>query len=119
MVSMGWVIVAELSTYSLRAKTQSLSVAVQALTTWFFTFIMPYIYNVDAGNLGAKTGFIFMGTGVILSVSAWYLVPDTAGLKVEEVDWLYSQQIAPRTFQNRAEDAKAHLSLDSGEKGGI
>jgi hypothetical protein len=81
---MGWPIAAELSSLRLRAKTMSIAIIVQTLSTCMYqpfitpanvntdfltgltTFIMPYIYNVDVGNLGARTGFIFAGTSILL-----------------------------------------------------
>jgi hypothetical protein len=50
-----------------------------AFFTWFFAFTVPYIYNVDSGNLGARTGFVFMGTSICLVIGSWILVPNTAG----------------------------------------
>lgn len=33
--------------------------------------------NPDAGNLGGKVGFIFLGMGLIAAVGGWYLYPET------------------------------------------
>ena len=63
---------------------------------------IAYIYNVDAGNLGAKTGFVFMGTGIVFTAISWWLIPDTAGLTVEEVDWLYSRKVSAQKFKEHA-----------------
>jgi hypothetical protein len=32
----------------------SLGIMAQTLSTWIFTFTVPYMYNVDSGNLGAQ-----------------------------------------------------------------
>jgi hypothetical protein len=110
LLSSGWVIVAELSSYRLRGKTQAIGVIAYAVFTWFFTFIIAYIYNVDAGDLGAKTGFVFMGTGIVFTAISWWLIPDTAGLTMEEVDWLYSRKISARKFKEHVEEMKLHLA---------
>jgi SP family general alpha glucoside:H+ symporter-like MFS transporter len=60
--------------------------------------IVPYIYNTDAGNLGAKTGFVFAGLSAVLLVASWFVVPETAGRSVEEIDAAYQQGISPREF---------------------
>lgn len=99
MTSVGWVITAEVSTYRLRLKTQAVGVISNAFVTWLFTFTVPYMYNTDAGNLGAKTGFIFMGSSVVLFVGSYFLVPDLHGFTTDEVDWLYAQRIPVRRFQ--------------------
>lgn len=33
--------------------------------------------NPDAGNLGAKVGFIFFGTGLVAAIGGWFLYPET------------------------------------------
>ena len=76
-----------------------------AIFTWFFIFIIAYIYNVDAGDPGAKTGFVFMGTGIVFTAISWWLIPDTAGLTMEEVDWLYSK------FKDHTDEMKLHLAI--------
>lgn len=96
---MGWPIAAELSSYRLRAKTISIAVIVQTLSTWLTTFTVPYMYNVDSGNLGARTGFVFVGTTTLLLVAGWLFVPDTTGLTAEQIDHAYEQRVPPRQFQ--------------------
>lgn len=52
---------------------------------WTIGFVVPYMINPDAGNLGAKVGFVFFGLGVPLSIAFFFLVPETRGLSFEEV----------------------------------
>lgn len=98
MTSVGWVITAEISTYRLRGKTQSIAVISSAFATWFFTFTVPYIYNTDAGNLGARTGFVFMGSSIVLLLVSFFIVPELHGYSREEIDWLYMKRIPVRQF---------------------
>lgn len=58
------------------------------------------MYNVGkgSGNLGAKTGFVFMGCSVVLLVLAWYWIPETMGLSTEVIDGLYENGVKPREF---------------------
>ncbi|KAF9876646.1 maltose permease MAL61 [Colletotrichum karsti] len=95
----GWPIAAEVPSYALRAKTLSVGICAQTFTTWLFNFITPYMYNVDSGNLGARTGFVYAGTSVFLLAAAWVLVPDTTGMTTEEIDHAYESGLAPRQFQ--------------------
>jgi Sugar (and other) transporter len=97
---MGWPIAAELSSYRLRAKTISIGVICQTFSTWLTLFTVPYMYNVDSGDLGARTGFVFVGTTVLLLAAGWYLVPDTTGLTAEQIDHAYEQRVSPRKFQS-------------------
>lgn len=106
----GWPIAAEIPSYALRAKTLSIGICAQTFTTWLFNFITPYMYNVDSGNLGARTGFIYAGTSVFLLAGAWFLVPDTTGMTTEEIDKAYESELTPRRFQKHA--IPAHTGHD-------
>lgn len=33
--------------------------------------------NPDAGNLGGRVGFIFLGTGLVAAIGGWFLYPET------------------------------------------
>lgn len=104
--AMGYPIAAEVSTYRLRGKTISLATISQAVMSWITSFVVPYMYNVDEGNLGIKTGFIWAGFSVLLIIGAWFLIPDTTNLTAEEIDKLYTNKTKPRDFQK---------ALDRGE----
>jgi len=95
-----WSMPPELSSYRLRQLTQSVGIMMQAFTSWVFQFCTPYMYNVGAGsgNLGAKTGFVFMGSSILLLVMAFLWIPETRGLTTEEVDYLYEKKVNPRKF---------------------
>lgn len=110
LLATGWVVVAEISSYRLRAKTQAIGVIAYAFFTWFFAFTVPYIYNVDSGNLGAKTGFVFMGTSICLVIGSWFLIPNTAGMTTEEVDWMYTKRIPVRKFRAHIEEMRTELA---------
>jgi hypothetical protein len=98
---MGFPIAAEISSLKLRAKTLSLGVMSQAFCGWLVQFTVPYMYNVDSGNLGARTGFVFAGFSVLLIIGAWLLIPETSGLTAEEIDRAYNDKVAVRKFQQR------------------
>jgi hypothetical protein len=99
---MGWPIAAEISSYRLRAKTISIAIICQTFSTWLTLFTVPYMYNVDSGNLGARTGFVFVGTTTLLFVAGYLMVPDTTGLTAEQIDHAYEQRVPPRQFQKIA-----------------
>lgn len=74
----------------------------QAFTSWLFAFVTPYMYNVGAGsgNLGAKTGFVFMGSSILLLVVSYFWIPEIRGLTTEEIDYLYGNKVSPRRFSS-------------------
>lgn len=105
-IATGWSMIAEISSYRLRGKSQAIGVITQAFFNWLFAFVTPYIYNVDSGNLGPRTGFVYGALSTLFFIGSLFLVPDTQGLSVAEVDWMYNNKISSRTFQIRKEEAK-------------
>ncbi|PYH85288.1 putative MFS sugar transporter [Aspergillus uvarum CBS 121591] len=95
---MAWTMTPEIASSRLRQHTQSIGFLVQAVSSWLFHMIVPYMYNTDAGDLGAKTGFVFAGLSALLLGASWFVVPETAGRSVEEIDAAYEQGIPPRKF---------------------
>ncbi|KAJ5974415.1 hypothetical protein N7481_011625 [Penicillium waksmanii] len=107
MQAPGWSIATEISSYRLRAKSMSLGMMAQTLSTWLVTFVVPYMYNVDSGNLGARTGFVFAGASALLTWGAWSIVPDTTGLSTEDIDKFYDAKVPAKQF------AKHKMALQS------
>ncbi|KAF7554882.1 hypothetical protein G7Z17_g2604 [Cylindrodendrum hubeiense] len=104
---MGWPIAAEISSYRLRGKSLSLATIAQAIMAWLTAFVVPYMFNVDSGNLGIRTAFVWAGCSVFLLFGAWYLVPDTTNLTAEEIDHMYLDSVKPRDFQKAWQQRRA------------
>ncbi|KAL5313975.1 hypothetical protein ACEPPN_018399 [Leptodophora sp. 'Broadleaf-Isolate-01'] len=73
----GFVLASEIATMRLRGATQGLITITNACWGLIMQFTVPYMINPDAGDLGGKVGFIFLGTGIIAAVGGWYLYPET------------------------------------------
>lgn len=99
----GFVLASEIATMRLRAATQGFITITNSLWGLIMQFTVPYMINPDAGNLGGKVGFIFLGTGLIASVGGWYLFPETRGLSFERIDELYASNVPPRHFKRAAQ----------------
>jgi hypothetical protein len=110
-ISTGWAIGAELSSYRLRGKTQSLAVMYNAFFAWLFSFVTPYIYNVDSGNLGARTGFVYAGLASVYFLAAFYFVPESSVLTIAQLDWMFENQVPAREFQSRKAEALTATAL--------
>jgi hypothetical protein len=50
-----------------------------------------YLYNVDAGDLRGKTGFVYFGLSAVGLLISWYMVKETKDLSQEEIDRLYEK----------------------------
>ncbi|KAK4033099.1 hypothetical protein C8A01DRAFT_40458 [Parachaetomium inaequale] len=98
----GFVLASEIATMRLRATTQGLITITNSVWGLVMQFTVPYMINPDAGNLGGKVGFIFLGTGLMAGIGGWYLFPETKGLSFEKLDELYAMKVPPRLFQKVA-----------------
>lgn len=101
----GFVLASEIATMRLRAATQGLITITNATWGLIMQFTVPYMINPDAGNLGGKVGFIFLGTGLIAAVGGYFLYPETKGLSFEKLDEMYAAKVAPRQFKEVADQA--------------
>lgn len=115
-----WVITGEIFPLQIRAKAMSLSVASNWLWNWaiayssesllvspvsrsgtilirpLFFSTAPYLVDSGAGNanLGTKVFYIWGSTCAGCAVFAYFCIPETKGLSLEQVDLLY-QNVAP------------------------
>lgn len=133
-----YTLLTEVATSKLRAKTISLGVALQYIvstpkytlrflrtqpnvkpkqiyTVW--AFVIPYVFNPDQANLGAKTAFIFGGLGVLCIIYLYFYQVETAGRSYEELDELFQKGVSVRDFktyvteaQTRGQEAKESKS---------
>ena len=72
-----FLLASETSSFRLRSKTSGLGWLLGGVIRTGFGFATPYLYNPDAANLGAKIGFVFLGTSALGVVITWYVFPDT------------------------------------------
>lgn len=109
----GFVLASEIATIRLRATTQGLITVTNSVWGLIMQFTVPYMINPDAGNLGGKVGFVFLGTGLLAGIGGWYLFPETKGLSFEELDHLYAMKVLPRLFSRvAAEGMSRHTALE-------
>ncbi|GIC94605.1 putative MFS alpha-glucoside transporter [Aspergillus udagawae] len=110
--AVGFVLASEIATVRLRSTTQGLVTITNAAWGLIMQFTIPYMINPDAGNLGGKVGFIFLGTGLIAAIGGWYLYPETKGISFEAMDELYASGTAPRHFSAVSEQQRG-IPLES------
>ncbi|GKT51167.1 maltose permease MAL31 [Colletotrichum spaethianum] len=100
-----YTVLAEVATSRLRIKTIALGLAMQNGLNTMWSFVLPYLFNPDQLNLGAKITFIFGGLAVISLVHLWYNLPETAGRTYEELDEMFMKEIPARKFKKYTPDA--------------
>ena len=102
----GYVAMTEISTSRLRAKTSAIALLCQSCWSTFWSFILPFMFNPDKGNLGAKCAFIFGATSIICCVYLFFCHPETKGRTYEELDEMFRLRIPARKFASYVPDAQ-------------
>ncbi|KAI8312786.1 MFS transporter fmqE [Colletotrichum sp. SAR11_240] len=103
----GYAIMGETSSLRLRAKTQGLGGVAQQASSVVLSIILPYLFNKDAGNLGAKTGFLYVGLCAIAVVLCFFFLPEMKGRSVIEIDRMFDLKLPAREFKNWRADEEA------------
>ncbi|PLB45056.1 MFS general substrate transporter [Aspergillus steynii IBT 23096] len=97
--STAFTLLAETATSRLRVKSIAISVALQNGLFTMWAFVIPFIFNPDKANLGAKTAFIFGGISVLCIVYVWFYQPETAGRSYAELDEMFMKRVPARKFK--------------------
>lgn len=91
-----WVVIGEIFPLSIRSRGVGLSAA----SNWFWNCIIavitPYLVSTDKADLGPKVFFVWGSTAMLSFTFAYFLVPETKGLSLEQVDRMMSET-NPRT----------------------
>ncbi|CRG91032.1 General alpha-glucoside permease [Talaromyces islandicus] len=94
------VLAAEVSASQLRAHTQGIAYMTGGLSTWLFSFVVPYMFNTDEGNLGAKTSFIFAALCALGAIVVFFEFPETKARTYRELDEMFDQMLPARKFRD-------------------
>lgn len=86
-----WAICSDIYGISIRQKAVSITAATNWLVNFVFAYITPYL--IDTGShtaaLGNKIFFIWGGCNTLGVIFVYFMVYETKGLKLEEVDLMY------------------------------
>lgn len=64
-----------------------------------WAFVIPYLFNPDQANLGAKVAFIFGALAILSTVYLWFCQPEVAGRSYEELDEMFMKKVPAREFK--------------------
>jgi SP family sugar:H+ symporter-like MFS transporter len=86
-----WVVTGEIFPLAVRAKAMSMATASNWLWNFGIGYATPYLVNSGPGNagLGVKVFFIWGSTCACCAIFAYFCIPETKGLTLEQVDLLY------------------------------
>ncbi|KAL0934641.1 MFS hexose transporter [Colletotrichum truncatum] len=95
-----YALLTEIATSRLRAKTASMSLALQNGLFTMWAFVIPFLFNPDQANLGAKVAFIFGALAILSTVYLWFYQPEVAGRSYEELDEMFMKKVPARQFKD-------------------
>jgi len=91
-----WVVIGEIFPLPIRSRGVALSTASNWLWNTIITVITPYMVDTDKGNLKSSVFFVWGGLCTCAFVYAYFLIPETKGLSLEQVDKMM-EETTPRT----------------------
>ncbi|KAG9958768.1 general substrate transporter, partial [Aureobasidium melanogenum] len=97
-----WVVTSEIATGPNRSKLFALSTGSNWLFNWVVSFSFPYLFNADAAGMGAKIGFLYGALTLCAVVWVYFLLPETSGLSLEQIQMPFEAGASPRTFKESA-----------------
>ncbi|KFY54462.1 hypothetical protein V496_07253 [Pseudogymnoascus sp. VKM F-4515 (FW-2607)] len=86
-----WVLIGEIYPIPIRARGVGLSTASNWLWNCIIGVITPYMVGEDKANLGPKVFFVWGSLCVCCLVYAFFLIPETKGLSLEQVDRMFEE----------------------------
>ncbi|KAH7066566.1 general substrate transporter [Paraphoma chrysanthemicola] len=117
-----WVLIGEIFPLPIRAKGVALSTA----SNWFWNFVIgfitPYMVRPEYGNLKTKVFFVWGATCTACVLFAYYFVPETKGLSLEQVDRMLeetSPQKSAKWVPHSTYADQAEVSSMEAEKSGV
>ena len=96
----------EVATPRLRVKTVAIGYSAQSAINVMWQFVIPYLFNPDYANLGAKIAFIFFGLCFLCLAYLWLCQPETAGRTYQELDEMFMKRIPAREFKTYVTDVE-------------
>ncbi|KAJ4139721.1 hypothetical protein NW768_001064 [Fusarium equiseti] len=91
-----WIVIGEIFPIPIRSRGVGLSTASNWLWNTIIAVITPYMVGENRGNLRSSVFFIWGGLCTCAFVYTYFLVPETKGLSLEQVDKMM-EETTPRT----------------------
>ncbi|KAL2429559.1 Major facilitator-type transporter ecdD [Exophiala dermatitidis] len=91
-----WIMIGEIFPLPIRSRGVALSTASNWLWNTIIAVITPYMVGEEHGNMKSSVFFVWGGLCTAAFVYAYFLVPETKGLTLEQVDHMM-EETTPRT----------------------
>jgi SP family general alpha glucoside:H+ symporter-like MFS transporter len=93
-----YTIVGEIPASRLRAQSIAWGRFVYVCSAIVVNFLNPYMISTTAWNWGAKSGWFWVGAGLVCFAWAYLRMPETAGFSFAELDILFANKVPARKF---------------------
>ncbi|OAA72309.1 General substrate transporter [Cordyceps fumosorosea ARSEF 2679] len=93
-----YIVVSEVAAQRVREKTNLFACVISVLTTFVTSYTIPYLISDKGANLGAKVGYIYGSTSLIMIIVTYFFIPELKGRQLEEVDQLFASGLPLRRF---------------------
>lgn len=91
-----WIVIGEIFPLPIRSRGVGLSTASNWLWNTIIAVITPYMVGTNKGNMKSSVFFVWGGLCTCALVYTYFLVPETKGLSLEQVDKMM-EETTPRT----------------------
>jgi hypothetical protein len=105
-------VTAEVSALRLRAKTQGLAWATGSVSNFVFSFVIPFIFNVDQGNLRAKVGYIWSGVCLFTTIGVFFAVPEMFRRTPLQLDIMFEKRLPARAFKRWQDNSDTEIARE-------
>ncbi|TVY46140.1 High-affinity glucose transporter [Lachnellula subtilissima] len=110
-----WVVVGEVFPLPIRSRGVGLSTASNWFWNCIIAIITPYLVGKQYANLSSKIFFMWGSLCVISVLFAYFLVPETKGLSLEQVDRML-EEVTPRKSRGWVPHSTFASEMALGEK---
>lgn len=107
-----YAIVSEISAVRLRPQTVCLARITYQIVNIISNVLVPYQMNPTEWNWKGKTAFFWCGTGLCVTVWAYFRLPEAKGRTYEELDIMFANKVPARKFSKYEVDAYAYSSQE-------
>ncbi|ORY31590.1 sugar transporter [Naematelia encephala] len=96
---LAWVVAAEMSTGRNRQKHLSIGTTLFWIAAWAVTFTLPYLFQPSEAGLGPMIGFIYAVGGFASVAFVYFVIPETKGRTLEEINFMMEAGIPTRQWK--------------------
>ncbi|WWC88333.1 uncharacterized protein L201_003243 [Kwoniella dendrophila CBS 6074] len=106
-----WVLMGE--TFPLRVRSKCIALA--AATNWLWNFLLSYFSPLITDDIGPLILLVFCGALVFAFFYTFFMIPETRGISLEEVDELYRTKVPAWRSNSWVPSAHHNGAIDKAE----